>query len=161
MASGAFEVKGTKELSKAFDEISKKIRNKVVRGANYAASSVPIHAIRDEITQMGLVKTGVMRDRIASKVLYRSNKNQFVLIVGPKQYTAKQKETARNKKRKPKILRDPYYTRFLEFGTEHIKARHFMQIAFHASSQRFAARYITETKSILDNELRNLKINRK
>lgn len=161
--SGAFEVKGLDRLKKALFEVDAALRKKVIRKANYEASRIPIEAIRNEIDAQGLVETGTMRKKLGSKVLYDKRRDQFRMLVGPKMRTKKQLATYRKKiadrlakGKKVVIEREPFYSRFLEFGTEDIRARHFIQRAFYASIGRFTDEFVSAATQELDKQLRKM-----
>lgn len=144
MADG-FEVKltGIDELNKALADATKQIRTKAVRSALRKAANV----IRDEAKRNAPVlsvptkrrKPGTVRDAIVVRFskLARKDGNEGVFIGVKPAKGAKYKKVGklfgisirakvRNSKRGADSPDDPYYWRFLEFGTKKMSARKFM-----------------------------------
>lgn len=152
----SFKVAGLKETAEAIKTLPEKLRTKVIRKALYRASSVTINAIRDEITKLGLVETGTMKKRIGARVYQKKRTNQLILKIGPLMIKGGSKEERAAKRKKLGIERDPYYIRFLEFGTEYIRERHFVQRAFKASSAALLDRLVVEMRKEFEKQKNNL-----
>lgn len=148
-SSGAFEVKGLKELTDNLKKVPQVVRTQVVRKASYKCSSIPIRAIRAEIEAMQLVDTGTMKKRIGSKVVYRKRTDQVVLIVGALITAGKTSEERAAKRGKLGITRDPFYIRFHELGTKYLEDRHFVRAAFLGTREQYAASFVAACQELI------------
>lgn len=141
-----YRVNGLSEIREKLRNFPDTMRTKIIRKAMYKSSRVPIAAIKEAIRQEGLIDTGTMLKRIGARVLQRRKTNQMVLLIGPIILKGGTREERQAKRAKLGIERDPFYIRFLEFGTEYIKARHFVQRAFKASSAALLDRFTAELR---------------
>ena len=121
----------------------------------YKASRVVIREIRAQIDAAGLHEiTGSLRKRIGSKVIKRKIMNQMALVIGPIMLKGGTKEERQLRRNKLKIGRDPFYSRYLEFGTEHISGRHFYAKAFYASKESYIEHLRQEIQLVMETELK-------
>jgi HK97 gp10 family phage protein len=131
------EVKGLRELGEALKSFGENIAKKTLSKATSTAAAV----FRDDAKTRAPVKTGNLRDHIA--VMKRSgpdkNTAKYVVGVRPIRLTRKVKKVLRILKKefggRTDIEGDPFYWRFLEFGTSRMQPKPFMRPAFEAQKE--------------------------
>jgi HK97 gp10 family phage protein len=141
----ATEVKGLRELGEALKAFGSIIGKKYLARATFATAAV----FRDEAKSLAPVATGNLRDHISIfKRAADGNTAHYAIGVRPIKLNAKSKKVLRILKRatgkRTSIVGDPYYWRFIEFGTSKMAARPFLRPAFE--SQKSAALETFRTK---------------
>jgi HK97 gp10 family phage protein len=120
------EVKGLRELRRDLKRLPKLIRNRVLHSALRAAAKPIVDSARARVP----VKSGLIRRSIVvrkTKKQYRTSRAQVSIGV----------EKGRRTKGSKKVdFSDPFYWRFVEFGTIHQAAQPFLRPAIDA--QKFA-----------------------
>lgn len=120
---------GLADLQKAVEELTADVRKKVVYAALRAAAKPILESARSKVP----IKTGLVKSRIrvaASKVFRGQNGVLGVYInVRPE----KGRRVKGTKVRVKVKGGDPYYWRFLELGTKHMRARAFLVPAAEAN----------------------------
>lgn len=150
-----FEVRGLRELGQNLQKLPEVLREKILRKSMYKASKVVIREVRAQIDSVGLhERSGSLKKRIGSKVIKRKLTNQMALVIGPIMLKGGTKEERQIKRSKMKIERDPFYSRYLEFGTEHISGRHFYAKAFYASKEAYIEHLRQEVQLVMETELK-------
>ena len=119
------KIEGLRELQAAMRDLPRKLQRQTVQRALREAAK-PIHAdARSRVP----VQTGAVRRQIA---IQRSRKftgrdGVFGVVV---------RVRAMNKRMRAKGHTDPFYWKFLEFGTSKMPAQPFMRPAFEGNKQR-------------------------
>jgi HK97 gp10 family phage protein len=127
------EVSGLRELGEALQAFGPTLARKYLAKAVYTAADV----IRDDAFSRAPFRTGNLRAHIA---IFRrqatDNVAEYDVGVRPIRLNAKVKKVLRilrrSTGRRTAIQGDPYYWRFLEFGTSRMAARPFLRPAFEA-----------------------------
>lgn len=109
------EIKGLEEVLKKLYELPTKLEKKVLRSAVRKGAVM----IRDKARGYAPTDTGNLKKSIV--VMNKRIDGKIALKVGVL-------------KRKSKNSKDPFYARFVEFGTSKMVAKPFMRPAFDASS---------------------------
>lgn len=124
------EVKGLRELGVALKELGDEMHLKIARAATRKASIL----IRDNARSLAPVKTGELREGIQVRRLKRESYPGFeVWAVGVFKYS-------RQKQR-----HDPYYWKFVEFGTVKMSAQPFLRPGYDGEK--------TEAVEVMRNEI--------
>ncbi len=129
------KIKGLKELSQKMKQLPKELRGKTLNFAVRKGATI----IRDEAANRAPERTGVLKRSIVirkRKVLNASNEAAQAVLV----------------KKNAKSGGDPFYWRFVEFGTKNMAARPFMRRAFE--SLKFAV--VEEIKSQLAKKIKRV-----
>ncbi|MGV6989652.1 HK97-gp10 family putative phage morphogenesis protein [Testudinibacter sp. P80/BLE/0925] len=149
MGSVTVKVSGLKELQKAMGELGRKASNRIAVKAMRKGGAI----VRDKARANAPVltenvphrKAGTVKKAISSRTkIGRNGKtNTYVWVKGlsTKQILKFKGKTGRSGAFNPK---DPFYWRFLEFGTSKMPAKPFMRPAFEQSKQQ-AAKAIIDT----------------
>ncbi|TNH06632.1 HK97-gp10 family putative phage morphogenesis protein [Testudinibacter sp. TR-2022] len=149
MGSVTVKVSGLKELQKAMGELGRKASNRIAVKAMRKGGAI----VRDKARANAPVltenvphrKAGTVKKAISSRTkIGRNGKtNTYVWVKGlsTKQILKFKGKTGKSGAFNPK---DPFYWRFLEFGTSKMPAKPFMRPAFEQSKQQ-AAKAIIDT----------------
>lgn len=134
----ADSIKGVSELTNAFKLLSTDLQKKTGRQMVAAAANVVRKQAKTNAQSQGLVKSGALVKNIAIKRDKNAPANTIQYNVGVRhgrelgngkkviKYLARSKSGRVITKRKD----DPFYWRFLEFGTKDIKPKRFITNAF-------------------------------
>jgi HK97 gp10 family phage protein len=127
------DVKGLRELGEALKSFGSILGKKYLGRATSSAAAV----FRDGARSLAPVKTGTLRENIAIfKHTTDGNTAHYTVGVRPIRLTARSKKVLRVLKRatgsRSAIAGDPFYWRFIEFGTSKMAARPFMRPAFES-----------------------------
>lgn len=133
MADGiTVKLEGVDELKKALENASKQIRTKAVRAAlrkagqvisRQAKQSAPVLQVPTKTRKTGTVKKAIV---VRGSKYARQNGDEGVFVSVRPLRGARQKKLG---KAGAKNTNDPYYWRFLEFGTRKMQARPFLRKA--------------------------------
>jgi HK97 gp10 family phage protein len=129
-------VKGLRELGEALKAFGAILGKRYLARATSATAAV----FRDEAKSLAPFKSGNLRDNIVIfKRTADGNTAHYAVGVRPIHLTAKSKKVLRILKRatghRASIEGDPFYWRFLEFGTSKMAARPFLRPAFESKKQ--------------------------
>lgn len=125
------EIKGLKDLIKNLNNLSVKLEKKVIRAAVRKGANVVRDKARELVDkdthnlQKSIITTGV---KVSGKIAFRVSLKQ----------------------RKTKNAKDPYYGRFVEFGTSKMPAHPFMRPALDESESKVLSTVVDDIKSNLD-----------
>lgn len=119
------EIRGLRELSDAMKALPKKLERRVLN----AALMTGAREIDREAKLRVSVRTGTVRRNIRARPGRPEAGHAATVIVGVRRLSGKQ--IARLKSR-GKAADDPFYWRWLEFGTQKMPARPFMRPAFES-----------------------------
>src|SRR5687768_15884815 len=106
------EVKGLRELRAALLELPKKLDRVVLNSALMAGARLMVADAKLRVP----VRTGELRRNIRARPVKPEGRHTATVIVGVRKLTKKQVFAAR-KKRGRANASDPFYWRFVEFGT--------------------------------------------
>ena len=128
---GAVEIKGLKELSAALKELPQNIARNVLRGATGAGAA----EIRKEAKVKAPVYTGPVSQGhpppgTLKRGIYQSQQRKLSTLLSQVFHVGVR--TGKKLKTKQGVSADPYYWKFVEFGTSKMAARPFMRPAFEA-----------------------------
>jgi HK97 gp10 family phage protein len=147
MADGiVVELEGVNDLKMALAEASAVIRKKAVRGALREAAKViqgaaransPLLAIATPLRKHGTVKKNIVT--LGSKFARQSGDEGVYVGVRPLRGAARVKKLGRASATNPN---DPYYWRFLEFGTKKMAARPFLRPAAESKGPEAIAKFM-------------------
>lgn len=152
MANLTVKVNGLQQLSKAMNDLGRKTKNRIAVKAmrqggviirDQARSNAPVlkenvpHRKRGTlrkavVTSTKVNKSGVIRTKIYVRTLKGSKIEAFKV------------RTGRSGAKNPN---DPFYWRFVEFGTSNMVAKPFMRPAFQQSKERATNEILTTLKS--------------
>lgn len=135
-----FKITGGAELAKALGQVTAKLETKILRAAVYAGSKViaddaksraPVLAFPDPRRKSGTLKNAI---RIRSTKLTRGQVMGGVQVrsLTAGQITKWKQKTGHSGADNPN---DPFYARFVEFGTAKMAARPFMRPALSSKAQ--------------------------
>jgi HK97 gp10 family phage protein len=146
-------ITGLDDMRKALSELPKQLRNKVLLGALRKAARVPLQIARQSVPVMSAADAaknpyrtaGLLKKRLtvrtsresrragnigvfvnikpADKAKFKTTTNSFLGV------KIRQRSMTKASQRGAKSPFDPFYWRFVEFGTKKMKARPFMQPA--------------------------------
>lgn len=151
-------VSGLKELQKAMQNLGRKTANKIAIKAVRKGGAI----IRDKARQNAPVlvkntpyrKAGTLRKSIQSRAKVGKNgkTSSFVWVKGlsTKQVLSFKGKTGKVGAYNPK---DPFYWRFVEFGTSKMPAKPFMRPAFEQSKDRATSEVIKTLKDEIFSEV--------
>ncbi|KGQ38069.1 hypothetical protein JP35_08580 [Gallibacterium anatis] len=143
------KVSGLKELQNAMMQLGRKTRNRIAVKAMRQGGAI----VRDKARQIAPVlnekvphrRAGTLKKAISSRTKIGRNgqTNTYIWVKGlpNKQIIKFKSKTGRSGAYNP---RDPFYWRFVEFGTSKMPARPFLRPAF-AQSKEQAARAVINT----------------
>lgn len=140
------EVKGLRELGEALTSFGSKLGGKYLARATYYAAK----EIKEDAIRRAPVRTGTMRDHIAvfKHKIDEIHSKAYSVDVRPIKLTRKQKRVLsilkKHEGHRIKIEGDPFYWRFIEFGTSHIKAEPFLRPAFESEKHEAIVKFKEE-----------------
>lgn len=149
MGSVTVRVDGLKELQKAMQSLGRKTSNRIAVKAMRKGGAI----VRDKARALAPVlkesvphrRAGILRKSIQSRTKVGKNgrTDAYVWVKGisTKQVLKFKKKSGKSSAYNP---RDPFYWRYLEFGTSKMPARPFMRPAFQQSKEQ-AAQAIIDT----------------
>lgn len=119
------QVQGLKELQVAMRDLPRKLQRSTIQKALRAAA-LPM---RDDARSRVPVNTGAVRRQIVVQRsrLFTGKNGIFGVVL---------RVRAINKRMRAKGVADPFYWKFLEFGTSKMPAQPFMRPAFEGNKQR-------------------------
>ncbi|OOH89535.1 hypothetical protein BMT54_06485 [Pasteurellaceae bacterium 15-036681] len=141
MASVSVKVSGLKELGKAMQDLGRKASNRIAVKAMRKGGAI----VRDKARANAPVlqeqvphrKAGTLKKAITSRTkIKRGGKTETIIWVKGltgKQISKFKGKTGKSGKDNPN---DPYYWRFVEFGTSKMPAKPFLRPAFEQSKQQ-------------------------
>lgn len=147
MASVTIKVEGLQQLGRNLQQFSKEIKEKVLRKAARVAANEVRDTAKSIVVAKGLVKTGKMRDAIASRHLSKASRvpGKEFYAVGVfkirnsaktgKPYAYANTRLNRSKRRVGKayaVDAPEFYWKFVELGTVKMRAKPFLVPAFNA-----------------------------
>lgn len=154
---GNVKVEGLSQIHKALSELGRKVSNKIAVKAMREGGKI----VREQARQNAPVlsqstpyrRAGTLKKAIKSSTKVLKN-GKIGTVVRVKTLTTKQIETFKVRSGKKGALnpKDPYYWRFLEFGTSKMPAKPFMRPAFEQSKEKAATEIITTLKRGIENE---------
>lgn len=122
------KIDGLAALDQALAQLPQKIRGRPLRAAVSAGARV----VQKEARARVPVETGLVRDRIRVMGMKQAQSNaRAESVVGVRR-------SSKSKKTKDKAT-DPFYWRFIEFGTKFKPARSFLRAAFEAKRDEAVA----------------------
>lgn len=143
MGSVTVRVEGLKELQKAMQSLGRKTSNRIAVKAmrkggavvrNKARMLAPV--LKESVPQR---RAGTLRKSIQSRTKVGKNGRTDTYIwvkkLSTKQVLKFKEKSGKSSAHNP---RDPFYWRFIEFGTSKMPARPFMQPAFQQSKEQAA-----------------------
>ena len=125
------EIKGLGELIKNLNSLPDKLEKKVIRAAARKGANI----IRDKARQNVQKDTGNLQKSIITSGVKITGKIAFRVSL---------------KQRKTKNSKDPYYGRFVEFGTSKTPAHPFMRPALDESESEVLEIVVNDIKSNLE-----------
>lgn len=154
---GNVKVEGLSQIHKALSELGRKVSNKIAVKAmreggkivqEQARQNAPVLSQSTPYRRAGTLKKAI---KSSTKVL---KNGKIGTVVRVKELTTKQIETFKVRSGKKGALnpKDPYYWRFLEFGTSKMPAKPFMRPAFEQSKEKAATEIITTLKRGIEEE---------
>ena len=135
MASGSVEVKGLKELERALLELPKKLATQALTRGLLSGAKLVV----DDAKRRAPLLTGELRRNIRAIPNRRDKRYAATVDIGVRKLTKKQLRKLRMKASRANAS-DPFYWRFLEFGTSRMRARPFLRPAFEAKKVEAALR---------------------
>jgi HK97 gp10 family phage protein len=125
------QVKGLKELADALKELPNGIARNVLRGATGAgAAEIRKEAKLKAPVYTGPISAGHPPAGTLKRAVYQSQQRKLSSLV--KQVFFVGVRTGKKMKNKSGVSTDPYYWKFVEFGTAKMSARPFLRPAFEA-----------------------------
>lgn len=154
---GNVKVEGLSQIHKALSELGRKVSNKIAVKAMREGGKI----VREQARQNAPVlsqstpyrRAGTLKKAIKSSTKVLKN-GKIGTVVRVKTLTTKQIETFKVRSGKKGALnpKDPYYWRFLEFGTSKMPAKPFMRPAFEQTKEKAATEIITTLKRGIEEE---------
>lgn len=154
---GNVKVEGLSQIHKALSELGRKVSNKIAVKAMREGGKI----VREQARQNAPVlsqstpyrRAGTLKKAIKSSTKVLKN-GKIGTVVRVKTLTTKQIETFKVRSGKKGALnpKDPYYWRFLEFGTSKMPAKPFMRPAFEQSKEKAATEIIKTLKDGIESE---------
>lgn len=136
------EVKGLRELREALLQLPRKLDRPILNQALRAGARLMVLEARSRVA----VLHGVVKKNIFARAIRPEPRMAATVIFAVRKLTVKQiiKRKAFNIKRGlARYASDPFYWRFLEFGTSKMAARPFMRPAFEAKKVAAVAAFST------------------
>ena len=154
---GNVKVEGLSQIHKALSELGRKVSNKIAVKAmreggkivrEQARQNAPVLSQRTPYRRAGTLKKAI---KSSTKVL---KNGKIGTVIRVKELTAKQIETFKVRSGKKGALnpKDPYYWRFLEFGTSKMPARPYLRPAFEQTKEKAATEIIKTLKDGIESE---------
>lgn len=154
---GNVKVEGLSQIHKALSELGRKVSNKIAVKAMREGGKI----VREQARQNAPVlsqstpyrRAGTLKKAIKSSTKVLKN-GKIGTVIRVKTLTTKQIETFKVRSGKKGALnpKDPYYWRFLEFGTSKMPAKPFLRPAFEQSKEKAATEIITTLKRGIEEE---------
>lgn len=154
---GNVKVEGLSQIHKALSELGRKVSNKIAVKAMREGGKI----VREQARQNAPVlsqstpyrRAGTLKKAIKSSTKVLKN-GKIGTVIRVKELTTKQIETFKVRSGKKGALnpKDPYYWRFLEFGTSKMPAKPFLRPAFEQSKEKAATEIITTLKRGIESE---------
>lgn len=155
--SVSVKVSGLKELAKRMQDLDKKVRNRISAKAMRAGGRI----VRDTARAKAPVlqesvphrRKGTLKRSIVERTKVGKN-GKTTTYIAVKNLSGKQiaKFKGKSGKSGAKNPSDPYYWRFVEFGTSKMPAKPFMRPAFEQSKNQAANEIIRTLRSEILNE---------
>lgn len=150
------EIKGLKELQAKLNELSTDMAQKVIFSAALASATVIRNQARSNVQAKGLIATRAMLNNVAVKRQRgtRSGLAEYHVGVRHGQIKKEKQRVARaHKAGKQAELRqvdDPYYWRFIEFGTKKMSPKPFLAPAFDSKKSEALDAMVKRIKQRID-----------
>ena len=154
---GNVKVEGLSQIHKALSELGRKVSNKIAVKAMREGGKI----VREQARQNAPVlsqstpyrRAGTLKKAIKSSTKVLKN-GKIGTVVRVKELTTKQIETFKVRSGKKGALnpKDPYYWRFLEFGTSKMPAKPFLRPAFEQTKENAATEIIKTLKDGIESE---------
>lgn len=154
---GNVKVEGLSQIHKALSELGSKVSNKIAVKAMREGGKI----VREQARQNAPVlsqstphrRAGTLKKAIKSSTKVLKN-GKIGTVIRVKELTAKQIETFKVRSGKKGALnpKDPYYWRFLEFGTSKMPARPYLRPAFEQTKEKAATEIIKTLKDGIESE---------
>lgn len=154
---GNVKVEGLAQIHKALSELGRKVSNKIAVKAMREGGKI----VREQARQNAPVlsqstphrRAGTLKKAIKSSTKVLKN-GKIGTVIRVKELTAKQIETFKVRSGKKGALnpKDPYYWRFLEFGTSKMPARPYLRPAFEQTKEKAATEIIKTLKDGIESE---------
>ena len=154
---GNVKVEGLSQIHKALSELGRKTANKIGVKAMRLGGKVMREQARQNAPSLSRSlphrRAGTLKKAIKSstKVLRNGNIGTVIRVKG---LTAKQRGAfkAKNESSGDYNPKDPFYWRFVEFGTSKMPAKPFMRPAFEQAKEKTAAEIIIALKRGIEEE---------
>lgn len=154
---GNVKVDGLSQIHKALSELGRKVSNKIAVKAMREGGKI----VREQARQNAPVlsqstphrRAGTLKKAIKSSTKVLKN-GKIGTVIRVKALTAKQREAfkAKNASSGAYNPKDPFYWRFVEFGTSKMPAKPFMRPAFEQSKEKAATEIIKTLKDEIESE---------
>ena len=154
---GNVKIEGLSQIHKALSELGRNVSNKIAVKAMREGGKI----VREQARQNAPVlsqstpyrRAGTLKKAIKSSTKVLKN-GKIGTVIRVKTLTTKQIETFKVRSGKKGALnpKDPYYWRFLEFGTSKMSAKPFMRPAFEQTKEKAAAEIIKTLKDGIESE---------
>ncbi|SUB58965.1 phage protein, HK97 gp10 family [Phocoenobacter uteri] len=141
--SDTVKVEGLKELSRAMQKLGRKTATRIAKNAMYQGGVI----IRDDARQKAPIlkspapnrKAGTLKKAIKSRTkVHRNGTTETIIWVKGLKSKQIAKFKAKTGKSGAKNPNDPFYWKFVEFGTSKMRAKPFLRPAFQQSKNKAA-----------------------
>lgn len=154
----AVDIKGIADLSRTFKGLSLDLQKKTAPRMVAAAGGIIRKKAKSNAQAQGLRKTGALINNIAVKREKNAKPGTVEYHVGVRHGRAlgngkkvvKYLAVTKHGRIVTKRQNDPFYWRFLEFGTKHIRATHFIGSAFDSTHSQVIAAMEGALKKAID-----------
>lgn len=154
---GNVKVEGLSQIHKALSEFGRKVSNKIAVKAMREGGKI----VREQARQNAPIlsqstphrRAGTLKKAIKSSTKVLKN-GKIGTVIRVKTLTTKQIETFKVRSGKKGALnpKDPYYWRFIEFGTSKMPAKPFLRPAFEQSKEKAVTEIIKTLKDGIESE---------
>lgn len=154
---GNVKVEGLSQIHKALSELGRKVSNKIAVKAMREGGKI----VREQARQNAPVlsqstpyrRAGTLKKAIKSSTKVLKN-GKIGTVIRVKGLTAKQRGAfkAKNASSGAYNPKDPFYWRFIEFGTSKMPAKPFLRPAFEQSKEKAATEIIKTLKDEIESE---------
>lgn len=154
---GNVKVEGLSQIHKALSELGRKVSNKIAVKAMREGGKI----VREQARQNAPIlsqstpyrRAGTLKKAIKSSTKVLKN-GKIGTVIRVKTLTTKQIEVFKVRSGKKGALnpKDPYYWRFLEFGTSKMPAKPFLRPAFEQTKEKAATEIIKTLKDGIESE---------
>lgn len=154
---GNVKVDGLSQIHKALSELGRKVSNKIAVKAMREGGKI----VREQARQNAPIlsqstpyrRAGTLKKAIKSSTKVLKN-GKIGTVIRVKELTTKQIETFKVRSGKKGALnpKDPYYWRFIEFGTSKMPAKPFLRPAFEQTKEKAATEIIKTLKDGIEEE---------